>query len=88
MVQTVCSKLALEKYNSGKNQVTPKTVGIITFYQKQRSAICGELQKIGINAKEDLSRWNRIGNHNENFDKSKPTVSVKTVDGFQVRIFS
>ena len=65
----------------------PKTCGIITFYQKQRSTICLELQKMGISVKEDLSRWTRQSSSSDHVDKSKQTVSVKTVDGFQVRIF-
>ena len=87
LAQAVCNKLAAEKSNSEGNvdvqDNRPKTCGIITFYQKQRSTICLELQKMGITVKDDLSRCNK----KSTFNKEKHVVSVKTVDGFQVRQF-
>ena len=91
LAQTVCSKLALEARNTnddtkdGKKKNVPKTCGIITFYQKQRSTICLELRKLGIKVEDDLNqRWSKKCEDSNQDKKSSQTVSVKTVDGFQV----
>jgi len=89
LAQAICSKLAVENYNSSNsssNSYTqpPKTCGIITFYQKQRSTICLELQKLGVKVEDD-SPYNRRNRKYDDSDKSGQVVSVKTVDGFQVR---
>ena len=92
LAQTVCSKLALEARNTnddtkdGKKKNVPKTCGIITFYQKQRSTICLELRKLGIKVEDDLNqRWSKKCEDSNQDKKSPQTVSVKTVDGFQVQ---
>jgi hypothetical protein len=77
----------LENYNSTSSTQPPKTCGIITFYQKQRSTICLELQKLGVKVENDYPNHRRRRKHDDS-DKSSHVVSVKTVDGFQVRRLS
>ena len=92
LAQTVCSKLALEACSDDNNKdakkkTVPKTCGIITFYQKQRSTICLELRKLGIKVEDDLNqKWSKKCEDSQQNRKSSQTVSVKTVDGFQVYI--
>ena len=86
LAQAICSKLSLENDNSNNSTQPPKTCGIITFYQKQRSTICLELKKLGIKIEDD-SPYQRKSKKSDAPDKSGQVVSVKTVDGFQVRNF-
>ena len=90
LAQTVCSKLAFEACNDNskddKKKNVPKSCGIITFYQKQRSTICLELRKLGIKVEDDSNqRWSKKCEEGNQTKKSSQTVIVKTVDGFQVR---
>ena len=90
LAQTICSKLALEACNDDakdiKKKNVPKSCGIITFYQKQRSTICLELRKLGIKVEDDLNqKWSKKCEEGNQTKKSSQTVTVKTVDGFQVR---
>ena len=92
LAQTVCNKLSAEAFNTkddnskdGKKKNVPKTCGIITFYQKQRSTICLELRKLGIKVEDDLNqKWSKKCEDTNQTKNSPQTVSVKTVDGFQV----
>ena len=87
LAKAICSKLELENRNSKNNSssgcsLLPTTCGIITFYQKQRSTICLELQKLGVKVEDDHRKSRKY----DGPDKSSQVVTVKTVDGFQVRI--
>ena len=82
-VQAVCAELSSEAMKSYTDR--PRTCGIITFYQKQRSTICLELQKLGIKVVNDPSnRWSKNNHHKDGYHTPSQAVSVKTVDGFQV----
>ena len=84
LAQAVCAELSSEAMKSYTDR--PRTCGIITFYQKQRSTICLELQKLGIKVVDDPSnRWSKNNsNHKDGYHTPSQAVSVKTVDGFQV----
>ena len=83
LAQAVCAELSSEAMKSYTDR--PRTCGIITFYQKQRSTICLELQKLGIKVVDDPSnRWSKNNHHKDGYHAPSQAVSVKTVDGFQV----
>ena len=83
LAQAVCAELSSEAMKSYTDR--PRTCGIITFYQKQRSTICLELQKLGIKVVDDPSnRWSKNNHHKDRTHTTSQAVSVKTVDGFQV----
>ena len=83
LAQAVCAELSSEAMKSYTDR--PRTCGIITFYQKQRSTICLELQKLGIKVVDDPSnRWSKNNHHKDRTHTPSQAVSVKTVDGFQV----
>ena len=83
LAQAVCAELSSEAMKSYTDR--PRTCGIITFYQKQRSTICLELQKLGIKVVDDPSnRWSKNNGHKDGYHTPSQAVSVKTVDGFQV----
>jgi hypothetical protein len=62
-------KVQLERRNE------KKSVGILTFYNRQKTMICQELRQLNVRYSDDKKDTNE-----------KDVIVVKSVDGFQVKL--